>query len=111
MAEERGIKFAPTMVGEPHIQTRDGVHIEDRARPLLSETLACAILNLDPHETFGRARPPYGDFGPWMAPAGQGMQPSYRDIAIAAPFSLRRRQRNSPRIPPLMDINIPRYYN
>ena len=107
LAKERGFRIAPTMIGEAHVQERDGVHIEDRARPLLTETIACAILNVDPHATFGRERPPYGEFGPWRAPAGQGMPPDFRRVASAAPYSFRRR-RNKPIIPRLMEINVPR---
>ena len=107
LAKERGFRIAQTMVGETHIQKRDGVHIEDIARPLLTETLACAILNLNPHATFQRSRPPYGKYGPWLAPADQGMKPSYRGVATAPPFSFRHRHRNKPRLPSLMDIEIP----
>ena len=96
------------MVGETHIKPSDGLHLQDSARSYLTEALACAILNIDPHNMFDRARPPHGHFGPWMVPFDQGMAPSYYDAAAATPFFFRKRN-NTPRIPPLMNINIPRF--
>ena len=106
LAEERAIRIGPTMLGESHIQRRDGVHIEDSARPLLTESLACAIMDLDPHDTYKRARPPHGEFGPWRAPADQGMAPDFSHVAVASPYFFRTRRKMS-MFPPLMNVNIP----
>ena len=104
----KGIRFAPTLIGESHIKRWDGVHIIKGFHHLLAKSMACAILRLDPHYLYGHSRPPHGDFGPWIAPFGQGMTPSYSNVAIAPPaFNFRPQQLR--RIPPLMEINVRRF--
>ena len=99
-----GTGFAATLVGENHLKW-DGFHIRPDSRYLLTQSIACAILQLDPHKSFGLRRPPYGIYGPWMAPIGQGMAPRISNVATAAPFYFRRPQRARD-IFPLLDSNI-----
>ena len=110
IARRRGIRFAPTLIGEPHIQRFDGVHLQKGSHHLLAKAIACAILRQNPHRLFGLGRPPQGDFGPWLAPRGQGMvPPSYSGAATKPPPYQFRRQISRPSRParPLMSINIP----
>ena len=111
LARKRGIHFAPTLIGETHIKWYDGVHIQKGYHHLLAKAVASAILRCNPHPFFGHGRPPQGEFGPWLAPRGQGMaSPSYSSTATRPPpYHFRQQQRPPTRhIRPLMDINIPR---
>ena len=112
-ARRRGICLAPTLIGESHIRREDGVHIQRGFHHLLSKSVACAILRQSPHQFFGLRRPPHGDFGPWLAPLGQGMAPShssrsYSHTASARPppYYFRQWQRRPRPIRPLMDIDL-----
>ena len=72
---------------------RDGYHVHRSHRHLLMKSVAAAALGVNPHAHFSLPRPPYGAFGPWIAPAGQGMarQPHfYSNVAVAAPYHFRR---------------------
>ena len=113
IARRRGICLAPTLIGESHIRREDGVHIQRGFHHLLAKTIACAILRQSPHHLFSLRRPPHGDFGPWLAPTGQGMVPShssrtYSHTASARPppYYFRQWQRRPRPIRPLMDINF-----
>ena len=103
MARQRGIRVAPTLLGEAHIKTWDGVHVLRGCHRLLANAIACAVLNRDPHRLFGLCRPPLGEFGPWMSPRGQGMAPPFSVAACAPPSRYRFRPRP---IRSLMDIQI-----
>ena len=103
MARQRGIRVAPTLLGEAHIKTWDGVHVQRGCHRLLANAIACAVLNRDPYRLFGLCRPPLGEFGPWMAPRGQGMAPPFSVVACSPPSRYRFRPRP---IRPLMDIKI-----
>ena len=109
-----GVRFGPNLVGEDHLR-RDGFHVMDVYRHLLVKTVAAAALGINPHAQYRLARPPYGVFGPWMAPVGQGMAPRMpfrnadwpplaRNVASAPPFFFR--QTGLSRSP--MDTNIQR---
>ena len=104
IARKFGINFAQTLIGEQHVWT-DGYHILKNKRPLLVKSVAAAALKVNPHQHFGLRRPPFGDFGPWPTPNGQGaFRPEYRQAAMSLPMNFRR-----PRsILPLMGINIRR---
>ena len=108
LARKRKVRFAPTLIGEPHIRRYDGVHVQKGNHHLLSKAIACAIIKANPHPLYGLVRPPQGDFGPWMAPRGEGMAlPSYAKTATGPPLYHFRRQHSRP-VRPLMDINIRR---
>ena len=88
-----GVQFGPTLVGEGHMW-RDGFHVLHAHRHLLVKSVAAAALGVLPHAHFDLQRPPYGAFGPWIAPPGQGMAlqlPSFGDVAVAAPFYFRHK--------------------
>ena len=97
-----GTGFAATLVGESHLKW-DGFHIRANFRYLLARSIACAILQLDPHKAFRLRRPPHGFYGPWMAPIGQGMTPRISNVAAAAPFYFRQQPRD---IHPLFNADI-----
>ena len=110
-AWEKGVRFAPTLIGETHVRRYDGVHIEKGYHHLLAKAVACAILRQNPHPLFGLGRPPQGIFGPWLSPRGQGMAlPAYSSTAARPPpYHFRPRQMQPTRpTRPLMDIDIPR---
>ena len=95
LAHQLGVRFAQTLVGEEHIW-RDGYHLSNRFRHLLTKSVAAAAADVNPHHHFGLFRPPHGPFGPWVAPVGQGMLP-FSNVAAAQPIQFRRNQaRNSP---------------
>ena len=100
LSRQLGTRFAETLVGEAHL-FRDGYHILRKARHLLVKSVVAAILNVRPHQLFACRRPPYGDFGPWIAPSGQGMPLDFRGAALSRPISFRR-----PVISPLMNFRI-----
>ena len=105
VARQHGARFSRSLIGEQHL-FKDGFHIQHRARHLLLKSLAAAAANVDPHLHFGLRRPPFGNFGPWEAPNGQGILPrplTYRGVAVAQPLNFRRAH-----IRPLMDMNIRR---
>ena len=54
------------------------------------KSVAAAAMGVNPRQHYGLARPPYGLYGPWAAPKGRGIMPSYADQASAQPFSFRR---------------------
>ena len=100
-----GINFSGTLIGEQHMWKGDGYHILRSTRPLLVKSVAAAVAGVNPRKHFGLARPPFGQYGPWPAPSGTGILPTYRDQAMAQPFLFRR----SGPIRPLMNINIRRF--
>ena len=89
----RGVRFGPTLVGETHMW-RDGYHILYSCRHLNVKSVAAAAIGVIPHAHFQLARPPYGDFGPWIAPVGQGM--SFAATATAQPYYFRQTPRTAP---------------
>ena len=93
-----GTGFAATLVGEDHLKW-DGFHVHPNYRHLLTRSIACAILRLNPHASFGLRRPPHGVFGPWAAPIGQGMAPLSSSVAAAAPYFFRQSQRTRDILP------------
>jgi hypothetical protein len=119
-----GTAFAPTLIGEYHLY-RDGIHILNAARQLLTNSVATAVLKLNPHHQFGLHPPPYGPNGPWRVPFHhpsrpapssrwpplgllheprnfrRDIPPTYSNVTASPPFYLTR-------IRPLMDINIQR---
>ena len=104
LSRQFGTRFADTLIGEKHLG-RDGFHILPSARHLLLKSVAAAIGHFSPHQKFGHARPPFGEFGPWAAPNGHGVfPPQYRHVAMAQPIVFRRR----PPIVPLMSMNFQR---
>ena len=108
IARHKGVCFAPTIVGEMHLNRRDGVHVLKDFRRLSIQAIACAIAKVDPHQFLGLARPPFGIFGPWLAPFGRGMSPpdpSYSAVAASPPFHFRGHYRRKT-IPNLMDLKI-----
>ena len=89
LSQQLGVHFAGTLIGEQHLWT-DGYHVQRNSRPLLVKSVAAAVAGVNPREHFGLARPPFGLYGPWAAPKGTGLLPSYRDRAISQPFVFRR---------------------
>ena len=109
IARNRGVRFAPTLIGEPHIKKFDGVHLLKGFHHLLAKAISCAVLRQNPHPLFGLGRPPQGEFGPWLAPRGQGMMPpSFSGAATRPPPYHFRPQISRPSRPirPLIDMNI-----
>ena len=102
LSQRMGINFSGTLIGEQHVWKGDGYHILRSIRPLLAKSVAAAVAGVNPRQHFGLARPPFGQYGPWSAPKGTGILPSYRDRAMTQPFLFRR----SFPIRPLMNINI-----
>ena len=103
-----GVRFGPTLVGESHMW-RDGFHIHNSYRHLHVKSIAAAAIDIHPHAHFNLLRPPYGVFGPWVAPAGQGMMPSISKVATAVPFHFRRNFAvTSPDVHPSYRMNIRR---
>ena len=104
LSKQLGTRFAETLVGESQIY-KDGYHILRSARHLLIKSVAAAVFNINPHRHFGLPRPPFGNFGPWTTPIGQGLLPSpsptFRGAAMAQPINFRRAH-----IYPLMNLNI-----
>ena len=90
LSQQFGIHFSGTLIGEQHLWSGDGYHINRKFQPLLLKSLASAAVGTNPRSHYGLARPPYGQYGPWAAPKGQGMMPSFRDRALAQPLHFRR---------------------
>ena len=107
ICRQNGVRFCPTLVGEPHLWD-DGIHVLHRFRPLLVSSVAAAIANIDPHKHFRLCRPPAGPHGLWCHPWGsrfrsmpsQSWPPpgsirtappsSFRDAAMVLPVDVRR---------------------
>ena len=89
LAQQLGVRFAGTLNGEQHLWT-DGYHVLNKFRPLLLKSVAEAAVGINPRQHFGLSWPPYGQFGPWVGPKGRGIMPTFRDLALAQPFSFRR---------------------
>ena len=89
LAQQLGIRFAGTLIGEQHLWT-DGYHVLKNSRPLLLKSVAAAVVGVNPRQHYGLPRPPYGQYGPWAAPKGRGIMPNFRDLASAQPFTFRR---------------------
>ena len=104
VAQQHGVHFARTLIGENHLW-RDGYHIQDTHRHLLVKSIAAAAVEIDPNDFFGLKRPPYGHFGPWESPKGVGFFPlAFNKMAVRQPMYFR----GPPPIRPLMCIDIPR---
>ena len=104
VAQQHGVHFARTLIGENHLW-RDGYHIQDTHRHLLVKSIAAAAVEIDPNDFFGLKRPPYGHFGPWESPKGVGFFPlAFNEMAVRQPMYFR----GPPPIRPLMCIDIPR---
>ena len=95
--------FARILVGENHLWS-DGYHILHKDRHLLLKSIAAAAARVSVHEHHKLLHPPFGTFGPWAAPKGQGIIP-FSKMALKQPINFRRA---SP-IQPLMGLNIHRY--
>ena len=52
-AAQRRIRYAPTLIGEAHVKRWDGVHLTRGSHRLLTNAVACAVLNQNPHRLFG----------------------------------------------------------
>ena len=107
LSSEWGFRFAETLVGEGHLKW-DGFHVRPDSRYLLSQSIACAILHLNPHRYYRLERPPHGEYGPWTSPVGQGMAPrwpTFQQVAASPPYFFRR-QCYRPDISPFLDRNI-----
>ena len=89
LSHQFGIRFSGTLIGETHLWD-DGYHVHKKSRHLLLKSLAAAAAGVNPRSHYKLSRPPYGQFGPWAAPKGQGMMPNYRDSALAQPLLFRR---------------------
>ena len=101
LSQQMGVHFAGTLIGEQHLW-RDGYHVLRNFRPLLVKSVAAAVVGVNPRKQYGLARPPFGQYGPWPAPKGTGVLPTYRDHAMAKPFLFRQ----AAAIRPLMDPYI-----
>ena len=110
LALRRGVQFAETLVGEPHLW-KDGYHIQKRHHHLLIKSIAAAAAFVDPHSHYVLARPPHGPFGPRAAPLRRGpsLPPtpsySYCEAAKKAPLDFRP---SSAHVYPLMSRVIQR---
>ena len=51
LCQKENVRFAPTLISERHLW-RDGYHICDNHRYLLTMTTAAAIKKVDPHQTY-----------------------------------------------------------
>ena len=89
LSHQYGIRFSGTLIGETHLWD-DGFHVHKKFRYLLLKLLAAAAVDVNPRSHFKLPRPPYGQYGPWVAPKGQGVMPTYRDGAMAQPLLFRR---------------------
>ena len=67
------------------------------------EAVAAAAVEVDAHEHYGHKRPPFGAYGPWDAPKGVGLLPTFNRVAMRQPLQFRR---TAP-IPPLMGLTVP----
>ena len=90
LAQQLGISFAGTLIGEQHIWGGDGYHILKNSRSLLLKSVAAAAVGINPRRHFRLARPLFGIYGPWVAPKDRGILPSFRDQAMAQPLVYRR---------------------
>ena len=112
ICRQNGVRFAKTLVGESHLWG-DGIHIAHRFRPLHVNSIAAAVLNVDPHIHFSLSRPPRGPYGPWLFPWGSIGRPvpssrwpppgtigtrvsnSFREAAALPSLAIRRFMNNS----------------
>ena len=103
LSRQFGCGFSRILIGESHLWS-DGFHILHKHRHLLLKSVAAAAARINVHEHHKLLHPPFGAFGPWAAPKGQGIIP-FSKMALKQPLNFRRA---SP-IQPLMGINIHRY--
>ena len=96
LCEKRSIHYRPTLIGESHLFRKDGYHIQNQHRPLLTRSIAAAVLLIDPHLHFNIQSPPSGPYGPWKLPFNHPRRPkpSLRwpplDALLHHPHNLRR---------------------
>ena len=108
IANQHGINFAATLIGEEHIWKTDGFHIQHQHRHFLHRSIAAAAARVNPHTHYRLRPPPLGPFGPWRAPTGVGLLPApvpsfhdmrhfpslpgtFRDVAFSHPLHFRRK--------------------
>ena len=105
LSRQYGTRFARTLIGDNHIWNGDGYHILRNTRHLLIKSIAAVAANVNAHEHFRLSRPPYGTFGPWTAPNGQGVMPlMFSQMATKQPLLFRQRSN----IRPLIGLSVRR---